>query len=217
MSQMQQITAQGRQIEQDSFAIIDHEIERDHGGHSFSPEQWAVVRRAIHTSGDFEFAKLFHFSDGAVERGIEAIRNGAKIISDVNMIVTGLAPRRMQPFGVEAHCLISDPKVIAEATELGSTRAKVAMQYAARLGWLDGGIIAIGNAPTALYEAMSMCQQGKINPALIIGLPVGFVKADESKRDLMATQLPYIACDGRKGGSPLVVAALHALMVEAAK
>ncbi|WP_228768454.1 precorrin-8X methylmutase [Shewanella sp. TC10] len=217
MSAMEQMTTKGKQIEQSSFAIIDLEIDRDHGGHTYTATQWAVVRRCIHTTGDFEFATLFKFSENATQCGIKAIQDGCKIITDVNMIVTGLAPRRMEPFNVSAHCLISNDTVIEQAKNSGDTRARVAMQHAAKNGWLDGAIIAVGNAPTALYEIIELCRQGKAKPALIIGLPVGFVKADESKACLVESGLPFIACEGRKGGSPLVVATLHALMVEAAQ
>ncbi|QIZ78820.1 precorrin-8X methylmutase [Ferrimonas lipolytica] len=214
---MKQLTAQGQQIERDSFGQIDLEIERDHGGHNFTHEEWAVVRRVIHSSGDFEFADLFCFSEDAAERGIAAIRNGANIVTDVNMIVTGLSDRRMAQFGNSAHCLISEPQVIEAAVASGKTRAIEAAHQAAKAGLLDGAIIGIGNAPTALFEFIRMAQAGEIKPALIIGLPVGFVRADESKQVLMDSGLEHISCRGRKGGSTLVVAALHALMVEAAK
>ncbi|GIU48456.1 precorrin-8X methylmutase [Shewanella sp. KT0246] len=217
MEQMKQLTQQGQQIEHDSFAQIDIEIDRDHGGHDFNNLEWPVIRRVIHTSGDFEFATLFSFSEEAAQKGIDAIRNGANIVTDVNMIVTGLSDRRMATFGNQAHCLISEPKVIDAAIASGKTRAIEAAHQAATAGLLDGAIIGIGNAPTALFEFIRMAQAGEINPALIIGLPVGFVRADESKQALMQSGLEHISCHGRKGGSTLVVAALHALMVEAAK
>ncbi|KXI22458.1 precorrin-8X methylmutase [Photobacterium sanguinicancri] len=215
MNKMQQMTAQGRQIENNSFAIIDHEIEAFHGGHSFTSVEWNVVRRAIHTTGDFEYAQLFQFSEDAVSLGIQALQAGAKIITDVTMISTGLSQQRLSVHGNQAHCFISHPTVIERAKASGETRAIQAMQYAREAGVLDGSIIAIGNAPTALFEILRMVEAGEAKPALIIGIPVGFVKAEESKQALIdQTTIPYIASVGRKGGSPLVVSTIHALLME---
>jgi len=218
MNNMQQITKQGREIESDSFSIIDQEIQRDHGGHQFNDAEWNVVRRAIHTSGDFEFAKLFRFGGQGAAAGVEAIRNGCNIISDVTMITAGLAKRRCETFGNQSYCFINDDEVIARAKASGSTRAIEAMRQARDLQLLDGAIIGIGNAPTALYEVLAMVAAKQIKPALIIGIPVGFVKALESKQALTEQDdVAYITSLGRKGGSPLIVSSLHALMVEAAK
>lgn len=212
---MQQMTKQGRKIENGSFGIIDREIQEIHGGHQFSPAQWAVVRRAIHTTGDFEFAKLFHFSDGAVEAGIKALKNGANIISDVSMIVTGLGRHRLDVYGNQANCFISDQQVIKTAKAHGQTRAIWSMRHARDLGLLDGAIVGIGNAPTALYEVLRMIKEKEAKPALIIGIPVGFVDAAESKQALMGqNEVPFIASAGRKGGSPLVVSSINALLTE---
>lgn len=218
MTAMYQMTAQGRQIENDSFSIIDNEIERFHGGHSHSEDEWGVVRRAIHTSGDFEFSNLFNFSPNAVFAGIEAIKQGCNIVSDVTMITAGLSAQRMAVFNNQAHCFISDETVIERAKAKGITRAIESMQFARDKGLLDGAIIGVGNAPTALLEALRMVENKEINPALIIGIPVGFVKAVESKQALSEQQnVDFITSLGRKGGSPLIVSSLHALMVEAAK
>ncbi|AZG73309.1 precorrin-8X methylmutase [Shewanella livingstonensis] len=218
MTAMSQMTTQGRQIENDSFSIIDHEIQTFHGGHHFSDGEWNVVRRAIHTSGDFEFATLYQFSDKAVETGVNALKNGCNIISDVTMITAGLSAQRKAVFGNQAYCFISNETVIERAKASGSTRAIESMRYARDQGLLDGAIIGVGNAPTALLEVLTMIQAGEIKPALIIGIPVGFVKAVESKQLLVdQNQVDYIASLGRKGGSPLVVSSIHALLVEAAK
>lgn len=215
MKDMQQMTQQGRQIEEGSFGIIDREIEADHGGHQFTPAQWAVVRRAIHTTGDFEFADLFNFSDDATAAGIEALKAGAPIITDVTMITSGLSQQRLSVYGNQAHCFISDPEVIKIAKQEGQTRAIWAMRHARDLGLLDGAIVGIGNAPTALYEILRMVAENEARPALIIGIPVGFVKAVESKQALVEQNTtPYIASLGRKGGSPLVVSSIHALLTE---
>lgn len=218
MEHMQQMTAQGRRIEDSSFDIIDREMVRDHGGHNLTAAQWAVVRRAIHTSGDFEFASLFKFSGQATEAAIRALRGGCAIVADVTMITAGLSERRLAPFGCSTHCFISDPKVIEDAMTAGCTRAILAMRRARDLGLLDGGIVGIGNAPTALLELLRMVEQDEAKPALIIGVPVGFVMAEESKNHLFKQHaVEYITSLGRKGGSPLVVSTLNALLVEAAR
>ncbi|WED24653.1 precorrin-8X methylmutase [Vibrio sp. JC009] len=215
MEKMKQMTRQGQVIENDSFSIIDQEIHQFHGGHNFDEKQWPVVRRAIHTTGDFEFAKLFHFSEGAVEAGIEAIKSGCPIVSDVTMITSGLSAQRLAVNNNSVHCFISDEEVIAIAKEKGETRAIWAMRKARDSGLLDGAIIGVGNAPTALYEVLRMVEAGEIKPALIVGIPVGFVKAEESKDELMQqSKVPYIASAGRKGGSPIVVSTIHALMYQ---
>ena len=215
MDKMKQMTRQGQQIENGSFSIIDNEIHQFHGGHHFSEQEWQGVRRAIHTTGDFEFSKLFRFSEGAVESGIKALKEGCSIVSDVTMITSGLSAQRLSVHNNTTHCFISDEDVIATAKELGDTRAIWSMRKARDLGLLDGGIIGVGNAPTALYEVLRMVEEDEIKPALIIGIPVGFVKADESKQALIEqTKVPYIASEGRKGGSPIVVSTIHALLAQ---
>ncbi|CAM3607801.1 Precorrin-8X methylmutase [Vibrio aerogenes CECT 7868] len=215
MNAMQQMTRQGRAIENDSFAIIDHEIQQFHGGHQFDERQWPVVRRAIHTTGDFEFARLFQFSAGAVQAGIRALKAGAPVVSDVSMIISGLSAQRLSINHNQACCFIGDEDVIATAKEKGETRAIWAMRKARDLGLLDGAVIGIGNAPTALYEVLRMVEAGEIKPALIVGIPVGFVKADASKQALLEqTKVPYIVSTGRKGGSPIVVSTIHALLYQ---
>ncbi|WP_407702412.1 precorrin-8X methylmutase [Vibrio algarum] len=216
MDKMQQMTRQGQAIENGSFGIIDSEIKQFHPEHQFDDFEWPVVRRAIHTTGDFEFANLFRFSEKAVVRGIEALKNGCPIISDVTMITSGLSAQRLSVYNNEAHCFISDPDVIASAKEWGDTRAIWAMRKARDMGLLNGAIIGVGNAPTALFEILRMVEAGEIKPALIIGIPVGFVKAVESKEALIEqNKVSYIASIGRKGGSPIVVSTIHALLYQA--
>ncbi|GAB2657489.1 precorrin-8X methylmutase [Vibrio panuliri] len=215
MEKMQQMTRGGQAIENSSFSIIDREITTLHGGHQFDSKQWPVVRRAIHTTGDFEFAKLFRFSTNAVEKGIEALQTGCPIISDVTMITSGISAQRLAVHGSKAHCFISDEDVIESAKQHGTTRAIWAMRKARDLGLLDGAIIAVGNAPTALYEVIRMLEANEVRPALIIGIPVGFVKAEESKLALESqAKVPFITSLGRKGGSPIVVSTIHALLYQ---
>ena len=205
----EQLTAAGRRIEHDSFAIVDAEA----GAHDYPAEEWQVVRRMIHATADFEFNGLTRFHPSAIEAGVAAIRNGAPLVADVEMICVGLSQPRLKHFGVKAHHFIADVDVISEAREQNSTRAVQAMRKAQTLGLLDGGIIAVGNAPTALLEIVRMIKQENLKPALIVGMPVGFVSAAESKAataELVET--PWIITSGRKGGSTLVVAAIHALL-----
>ena len=217
MDAMTQMTAMGRRIEESSFDIIDREIHDHVEQLRCTPEQWPVVRRAIHTTGDFEFADLFRFSDDAINSGIQAVSNGCPIITDVSMICSGLSKARMGHFGCEAHCFVSDPEVIRQAKELGNTRSIQAMIRARDAGLLDGAIIGVGNAPTALLEALRMVREQEIKPALIIGIPVGFVSAVESKQELLeSTDVPFITSLGRKGGSTLIVSTIHALLIQAA-
>lgn len=205
-----QLTAAGQAIETDSFSIIDAEV----GSHAYRAEQWPIVRRMIHANADFDFNGLTEFHPDAVTAGIAALLSRKTcIVADVEMICVGLSATRLQHFKAHAHQFISDEDVIAQAKLENSTRATQAMRKAHRQGLLDGAIVGIGNAPTALLELVRLIREENVRPALVIGMPVGFVSAAESKA-LMATlqDIPWIIIRGRKGGSTLVVAAIHALM-----
>jgi len=205
----EQLTAQGRQIEHDSFAIVDQES----GSHSYTESQWQVVRRMIHATADFEFNGLTLFHPEAITQGIEAIEQGAPIIADVEMICVGLSKPRLAHFGVTTQQFIADEDVIKDAKACGSTRAIQAIRKAHRLGLLEGSIVSVGNAPTALLEVLRLIKEEGVRPKLIVGMPVGFVAAESSKADTaQLTEIPWIVTEGRKGGSTLVVAALHALL-----
>ncbi len=206
----EQLTQAGQKIEHDSFAIVDHEA----GPHdNYSDGEWQIVRRMIHATADFEFNGLSRFHPDAVAAGIDALSSGAAIIADVEMICVGLSKPRLAHFGVTTHHFISDADVIAQAKADNTTRAVQAMRKAQQQGLLDGGIVAVGNAPTALLEVLELIKQGKARPALIVGMPVGFVSAAESKEALSELkEVPWIITQGRKGGSTLVVSALHALL-----
>ncbi len=206
----EQLTAAGRAIEHDSFSIIDAEA----GAHPYTAGQWPVVRRMIHANADFEFNGLTEFHPHAVEAGLAAIlAGGTPIVADVEMICVGLSKSRLAHFGLTPHEFISDPDVIEAARVADTTRAVQAMKKAQRLGLLDGAIVGIGNAPTALIELVRLIRDDGVRPALVIGMPVGFVSAAESKALLAAVDaVPWITIRGRKGGSTLVVAALHALL-----
>jgi len=206
----EQLTAAGAAIEHDSFAIIDREVAQ----HDYSAEQWPLVRRMIHATADFEFNGLTRFHRDAMRAGMEAVlRGNTTIVADVEMICVGLSQPRLKHFGMSTHQFISDEDVIAQAKVEGTTRAVQAMRKAHKLGLLNGAIVGIGNAPTALIEVVRLIQEAGAKPALVIGMPVGFVSAAESK-DLLAAQnaVPWVITSGRKGGSTLVVAALHAVL-----
>ena len=206
----EQLTAAGRAIEHDSFAIIDAEA----GPHDYTAEQWPLVRRMIHANADFEFNGLTAFHPQAMQAGLAAVlKGGTPIVADVEMICVGLSKPRLKHFGMTTHHYISDDDVIEQAKAEETTRAVQAMRKAHRAGKLDGAIVGIGNAPTALIEVIRLIREEGAKPALIVGMPVGFVSAAESKDLLMTVDdIPWVAIKGRKGGSTLVVAAIHALL-----
>ncbi|MCK5898244.1 MAG: precorrin-8X methylmutase [Methylococcales bacterium] len=205
----EQLTAAGQKIEHSSFEIVDNEV----GSHNYTQAQWAIVRRMIHATADFEFNGLAHFHPQAITAGLQAIQQGANIVADVEMICVGLSKPRLSHFGVTTHHFIADEDVITQAKAENTTRAVQAMRKAKTLHLLEGSIIAIGNAPTALLEIIRLIKENGIKPALIVGMPVGFVSAAESKAETeLLENIPWIVTHGRKGGSTLVVSAIHALL-----
>ena len=206
----EQLTAAGRAIEHDSFAVIDREVT----SHGYTPDQWPIVRRMIHANADFDFNGMTDFHPQAVAAGVAAVlSHTTRVVADVEMICVGLSAPRLGHFGMATHQFISDADVIEAAKAEGTTRAVQAMRKAHRLGLIDGAIVGIGNAPTALIELVRLIHDEGARPALVVGMPVGFVSAAESK-DLMALEnaVPWVVIRGRKGGSTLVVAAIHALL-----
>ena len=170
-----------------------------------------LYSRLIHASGDVGYAPITRVHPEAIDRAIEALKAGAHIYTDVEMVRTGINKKKLASFGGEVHCLVADPDVAVEAKKLGITRSMVAMR---RFGKdLNGSIVAIGNAPTALFEVLRMVREEGIRPACIVGIPVGFVGAAESKAELAENGIvPYITVEGTKGGSPIAAAAINALM-----
>ncbi|MEB3102070.1 precorrin-8X methylmutase [Ferviditalea candida] len=205
------LTTQPQEIEDKSFQIITDEL----GPHPFTEEQYPVVQRVIHASADFELGRSLVFHPKAIEAGIASIRSGEKIVADVQMVQVGISKDRIRKYGGGVHVYISDPDVVEEAKRLNTTRAIISMRKAAREA--EGGIYAIGNAPTALLELIRMVKEGLAKPSLIIGMPVGFVSAAESKDELRRLDVPFITNIGRKGGSTIVVAAVNALSLLADK
>ena len=194
------------EIEQRSMEIIASEM----GPHSFTEEQLPVVKRCIHTSADFDYVQNLRFTPNAVAAGLAAIRQGCTIVTDTNMAWSGINKRVLEKFGGKAVCFMADPDVAAEAKKRGETRATVSMERAAQL---EGPVIlAIGNAPTALVRACELVEEGKFSPALIIGVPVGFVNVVESKELLTAMSGEHIVAMGRKGGSNIAATICNAML-----
>ena len=195
-------------IEERSMEIIGQEL----GERVFPADQLPVIKRVIHTSADFDYADNLVFSAGAVEKGIAAIKGGCTIVTDTQMAFSGVNKRVLEKFGGKAVCFMSDPDVAAEARERGETRATVSMERAAAL---EGPVIlAVGNAPTALVRACQLMDEGKFRPALVIGVPVGFVNVVESKELLLTMDVPHIVARGRKGGSNVAAAICNALLYQ---
>ena len=201
-------TEKGQSIEDASMEMIENEI----GSHNYNEKEWPIVRRIIHSTADFDFAdkNRIIFSAGAIESGINALKNGCSIVVDVNGVIGGLNKQNPKDFGNNIICNISSPEVMELAKKQGKTRSQVSMRYAS--SDIDGGVVAIGNAPTALLEIISMVKEGIIKPALIIGIPVGFICAPESKEELSKlSEVPFITNIGRKGGSSSASAIVNAL------
>lgn len=197
-------------IEKKSFEIIDSEI----GHHDdYNEMQWAIVRRVIHATADFDFAGkakiLFH--EKAIDFVFDAIKNKCTIVTDVDMVLAGINKKSLVDLSLKTACYISDSKIAEEARRCGRTRSEIAMRHATKD--MNGGIVIIGNAPTALYEVISMVREGVTKPALIVGIPVGFVSAPESKEELAKTDIPFITNIGRKGGSPAASSIINAILL----
>ena len=195
-------------IEKRSFEIITEIL----GDRKLDPENELVIKRAIHTSADFDYADNLVFSPHAVKIGIEALKNGCDIVTDTQMAKAGINKTILGKLGGEVHCFMSDPDVAAEAKERGITRAIVSMEKAAKLP--KPVIFAIGNAPTALISLKELMDAGKLKPALIIGVPVGFVNVVESKELIIDSDVPYIVARGRKGGSNVAAAFCYAMLYQ---
>ena len=195
-------------IEAESFAIIDREV----GSHPFDTAEWPVVRRIIHTTADFDFVARTRFAAGVLDRARAALRAGASMVCDTNMVLAGISQNRLRSLGCTLDCYVADAEVARRAAQEGVTRSIVALRRG-----VDAGcrIFVIGNAPTALFELLQLAEAGKVEPELVIGVPVGFVGAAEAKDLLAASDLPFITCLGRKGGSTVAAAICNALLIQA--
>ena len=200
-------TRKGQSIEDESMQIIDDEV----GPHQYDKFEWPIVRRVIHATADFDFAEknkiIFH--KDAVMNGINALKEGCSIVVDVNGVIGGMNKQNPKDFGNKVICNISDPDIAERAKKENKTRAQVSMRIAA--SEMNGGIVTIGNAPTALLEVIKMISEGVTKPALVIGIPVGFVSAAESKEELQTIDVPFITNTGRKGGSSCAASIVNAL------
>lgn len=197
-------------IEKRSFEIIGEELNKM--GIVLPAENESVIKRAIHTSADFDYAHTLKFSKDAVKTACNLIKSGADIVTDTNMGLTGINKKTLAKYGGEVHCFMADEDVALEAKEKGVTRAYVSMQRAAKIG--KPVIFAIGNAPTALVSLYEIYQSGEFKPDFIIGVPVGFVNVEVSKELIMSTDIPYIVNEGRKGGSNIAAAICNALLYQ---
>lgn len=193
------------EIERRSFAMIEEELP-----HPLDAEQAPIIKRVIHTTADFSYADTMCFSEGAIERAREAIRGGADIIADTNMVKAGINKKKLAAYGGTVHCFMADEDVREEAKQKGVTRAAVSMEKSAIMG--DNLIYAVGNAPTALIRLYELIMEERLRPKLIIGVPVGFVHVVEAKELIMQTPVPYIVARGRKGGSNVAAAVCNALI-----
>ena len=195
-----------RDIERRSFEIITEKL----GDRKLDPDKEMIIKRCIHTSADFDYAYNLCFSDGVVQKAMDAIRNGACIVTDTQMGRSGINKKALARYGGEVFCFMSDEDVAEQAKTQGTTRATASMDKAAAM---DRPLIfAIGNAPTALVRLYELIQEKKIRPELIIGVPVGFVNVVQSKELIMKTDVPYIVAKGRKGGSNIAACICNALL-----
>jgi precorrin-8X/cobalt-precorrin-8 methylmutase len=196
-------------IEKQSFDIIESEI----GKHDYDKDQWIVVRRVIHATADFDFAKnckiIFH--PKSIQSAFNAFSKNSFIVTDVEMVLHGLNKKTMTDLQLTGVCYINDPSCIEDSKKLEKTRSELAIQKA--IDKINNGIVVVGNAPTALYEVISLIKEKKISPFLVIGIPVGFVSAVESKDELLKLDIPYITNVGRKGGSSAASSIINALML----
>ena len=196
-------------IEKRSFEIITELL----GDRKLDSENELVIKRVIHTTADFDYADNLIFSEHAVQKGIEALRGGCDIVTDTQMARSGISKTTLEKLGGTVHCFISDPEVAAEAKARGITRAVVSMEHATRIN--KPLIFAIGNAPTALMRLKELMDAGEVSPALVIGVPVGFVNVVESKEQIIeGSSAPYIVARGRKGGSNVAAAICNALLYQ---
>ena len=200
-------TRKGQSIEDESMEIIEREV----GSHPYTDTEWPIVRRIIHATADFDFAgknKIIFHKD-AITSGTSALKNGCSIITDVNGVIGGLNKLTPKDFGNNIICNISDPSLAERAKQENKTRAQMSMRIAA--SDMNDGVVVIGNAPTALLEVIKMISEGVTKPALVVGIPVGFVSAAESKEELQTIDVPFITNTGRKGGSSCAASIVNAL------
>jgi precorrin-8X/cobalt-precorrin-8 methylmutase len=195
-----------KEIEKISFEIIEREL----GNLDVSKEEKEIIMRVAHATADPEFAKRVIFHPQAIEKGILALKSGRDIITDVEMVKAGIRIKELKEFGNKIFCFLNDKKVLDRAKDESLPCAVLAMRQA--IPHINGNIVVIGNAPTALFELVRLIEEKKASPALVIGIPVGFVGASESKEALRNASIPYITNEGRRGGSAVACAIINALI-----
>jgi precorrin-8X/cobalt-precorrin-8 methylmutase len=198
-------------IESKSFEIIQGIIDEIRPGYNFKNNiEEKIIKRAIHTTADFEYLDILKISDNAVDNIVHALKNNATIYTDTNMALSGINKRKLQELGCNIKCFVSDENIAKLAKEKGITRSMAAVEYAAN----ESGkkIFVLGNAPTALYKVIEMKNDKKLDVEAVVGVPVGFVGAAESKDELEKTDIAYIISKGRKGGSNLAAAIINAIL-----
>lgn len=195
-----------------SFQMIQEEIDKIDPDYQFAnPLQEAVIKRAIHTTADFDYLKNLKFTHDVLPKLKHVLENHGTIYTDTTMALSGINKRRLDKLDVSYHCLIRDPRVIEMAKQKGITRSMAAIEVAAAEESAEK-VFIVGNAPTALYKILEMVQAGRLAVAAVIGVPVGFVEAAESKQALYESDIPAIVALGRKGGSNLAAALINAVM-----
>lgn len=198
-------------IERESFRIIEEEFFARTGRRpdDFDDREFAILQRVIHATGDFSLTDSIRFHPQAIDRGLAAIRAGRNLYADVAMVAAGIGSKLQSAFGGRVICRVGDAEVAQRARETGRTRSETALEMASG----DNiGVVVVGNAPTALLAAIALVQRGAFSPDLIVGVPVGFVNAAESKDLLVAAGIPAITILGRRGGSPIAAAIVNALL-----
>lgn len=203
-------------ITEASFAMIQQELAEQQI--VLDPAEAPIVERMIHTTADFDFAMITKFQGDVISAGVAALKNGKAVVCDVNMVRVGISAKRIEALGGSLHCYVNADGVYAKAAELDNTRSYAGMMMAHEQGLIENGIVVIGNAPTALYAVIELIEAG-VKPALVVGVPVGFISAVESKDDLVARvhDVPFITTLGRKGGSGVAVAIVNGLLRLAAE
>lgn len=200
-------TEKGQSIEDASMQVIENEI----GTHSYNEKEWPIVRRVIHSTADFDFARenkiIFH--KNAIQSGLNVLKSGCNIVVDVNGVAGLINKQYAKQFNNSIICKIANQDVAKQAQNENKTRSQMSMRNSS--SEINGGIVAIGNAPTALLEVIQMVKENSVMPALVIGMPVGFISASESKEELTKINIPFITNQGRKGGSSSVAAIINAL------
>jgi precorrin-8X/cobalt-precorrin-8 methylmutase len=203
----------------EKYALLPDEIDRESlrrveaslpDSLSLSPDERYLVCRIVRAEGDPEIARAVRFSPGAVERGVAALQTGAQVITDVRMVEVGISKALLSSRRVSTRCAIATPEVAARAQKDGTTRSVAAMRELAP--YMDGAVVAVGNAPTALLAVLDLVNEGLVAPALVIGMPVGFVACAESKEELLRSSVPHICIEEYRGGSSAAAATVNTLL-----